>query len=133
MTNQQTNKPSGYVGWAIPENERDNLLAIYRPIYDRVIARHCTLSFGVPADFPLPVETHGLIIGISDDGRGVQALVLNIGGRGFRPGGGAFHITWSLAPGRQPVESNKVISDYGFDVLTPRRITLIPTFFPLGV
>ena len=89
------------VGWLLHSEDRDRLLAAIPPAYPEVIAHHVTLKAGVPADFPLPSETQGFAIGVADDGAGVQALVLAIGGTTRRPDGSTWHITWSLAAGRK--------------------------------
>jgi hypothetical protein len=52
-----------------------------------------------------------------DDGAGVhatrlaceQALMVEIGGANCRPDGSTYHVTWSLANGREAVESNDVL------------------------
>ena len=35
------------------------------------------------------------MVGVDDDGAGVQALVVEIGGAARRPDGSTYHITWS--------------------------------------
>jgi hypothetical protein len=123
----------GYVGWELPASERMRLLNEFPPSYVRVVAHHCTLKFGVTSDEPLPTATEGQIVGVADDGMGVQALVLRISGTSTRPGGGAYHITWSLGTGRKPVESNQVIASQGFvPVHPPVPVRLTPKFFPMG-
>ena len=63
------------------------------------------------------------------DGAGVQALVVAIGGGTARPDGGTYHITWSLGPGRRPVDSNGVIRSHGWTPVTPVPVRLVPRFF----
>ena len=95
-----------------------------------MVAHHVTLRAKVRADFPLPRETRGVVVGLADDGAGVQALVVEIGGTTDRPGGSTYHITWSLGPGRDPVESNDVIRTHGWAPLPVRRpIRLDPAVF----
>jgi hypothetical protein len=121
----------GYVGWALPANERARLLGLVPAAYERTIAHHVTLAFGVGPDHPLPKATGGEVVGIADDGDGVQALVVAIEGSTERPGGGRYHITWSLGPDRSPVESNNVIQTRGWSAIGPIPIVLTPRFFPL--
>ena len=71
------------------------------------------------------------MVGIADDNNGVQALVLSIGNTTNRWDGGTYHITWSLAEGRKPVESNKVVKNF-LTLDDPIVINLIPKFFPMG-
>src|SRR5919107_332704 len=56
----------------------------------------------------------GVVVGVADDGAGVQALVVEIGGTTRRPDGSTYHVTWSLGPGRRAVESNDVIRACGW-------------------
>ena len=122
----------GYTGWALDPEQRKIFLTLFPPSYERVIAHHCTAEFGVTSDHPLPTADHGEVVGVADDGQGVQALVLSIGGTTERPDGSTWHITWSLAPGRKPVESNQVIRTMGWEPTKPITIKLRPQFFPMG-
>ncbi|MBK3777141.1 hypothetical protein GAY31_23825 [Azospirillum brasilense] len=121
----------GYVGWALPEADRARLLALFPPRYARTVAHHVTLAHGVGAGHPLPTEREGMVMGLADDGEGVQALVVSIAGTIDRPGGGAYHVTWSLEPGRRAVESNAVIARLGWSPVEPVAVRLEPRFFPL--
>lgn len=102
------------IGWLLPADERARLLALFEPRYERVVADHVTLRSGVVDDAPTPRETEGEILGIADDGQGVQALVVSIGGGTARPGGGTYHITWSLGGARKARESNDVLGKQGW-------------------
>lgn len=121
-----------YVGWELPEAVRDLLLVLFPPVYPDVVAHHVTLAFGVPLDTPLPTATKGIVVGIADNGEGVQALVVEIDGEIKRPDGKIYHITWSLdrEKGFKPQHSNDVIREEGFKE-TPRvPIVLVPKLFP---
>lgn len=121
----------GYVGWALDNVTRNRLLEQFPPAYERVIAHHCTLKFGVDDQYPLPSATSAQVVGIADDHMGVQALVLKIDGEITRADGSVYHITWSLAPGRKPVDSNKVIAAQGFTPVDQSvQINIHPKFFP---
>ena len=106
-----------YTGWLLALEARPGLLAKIPPRYARVVAHHVTLKFGDQTAEP-PQDTQGEIVGVADDGRGVQAAVVRIGGGTARPDGGTFHITWSLADGREAKESNAVIARHGWTPLT---------------
>jgi hypothetical protein len=97
------------LGWRLDESDREALLERFPPRYARTIADHVT--FG-PADCeePMPEASHATIIGRADDGEGVEALVVALCGTRERPTGGTYHITWSLEPGREAIESNDVIA-----------------------
>jgi len=132
MQGAQQMTTKGYTGWALNSEQRKYLLVQFPPAYERVIAHHCTVKFGVNSDHSLPEEREGLIVGVADDGEGVQALVLRIGGATHRDDGSTWHITWSLATGRKPVESNSVISHKGWRQVEPVAVELRPQFFPMG-
>ncbi|WP_448191527.1 hypothetical protein [Azospirillum sp. sgz301742] len=119
----------GYTGWALPEADRAALLARFPTVYKTVKAEHITHTFGAGPEHPLPKETTGRVVGIADDGRGVQALVVEIGGGTARPDGSTFHITWSLGPGRTAKESNAVIAAQGWTPVEPVAVALVPRFF----
>jgi hypothetical protein len=115
-----------FVGWALEREERKALLERFPPRYPEAVADHVTLKFGDRAA-KLPTETSGEIVGQADDGQGVQAMVVLIGGTTERPDGSTYHITWSLAPGRQAKESNDVIRECGWKPLPePVAIVLEP-------
>ncbi len=117
-------------GWLLLPEHRDRLLAVFPPAYPRVVAHHVTLKAGVRPGFPLPRETEGFVVGVADDGAGVQALVVEIGGTKRRPDGSTYHITWSLAAGREAVESNDVIRERGWTPTPQRhRVRLEPKVF----
>ena len=121
----------GYTGWALAEADRAALLARFPPAYGIVVAEHVTHTFGVGPDHPLPTATAGRVVGVADDGRGVQALVVEIGGSTARPDGSTFHVTWSLGPGRAARESNDVIAARGGAPVEPVSLRLEPRFFPM--
>ena len=108
------------VGRLLHPDDRDRLLAAFPPAYPRVVARQVALEGGEAPDFPLPGEADGFVVGVADDGAGVQARVVEIGGTTQRPDGAAFHLAWSLGPGRKAAESNDVIRERGWTA-TERR------------
>lgn len=120
-----------YTGWALDRGQRGDLLTRFPPIYPEVVADHVTLKFGAGQDEALPTETRGEIVGHADDGAGVQAMVVRIGGTTDRPDGSTYHITWSLKPGRQAKESNDVIRERGWTPLPePIPVSLEPKGYP---
>lgn len=120
----------GYVGWRLPDTERQRLLTLFPPQFDRVVAHHVTLQFGVTSLVPLPDAHAGVVVAQVVDPTGVQALVMQIGGTTRRPSGGTYHVTWSLAAGRKPVESNQVIDRMEWQKVSPELVQLVPMFFP---
>ena len=118
------------IGWKLDRDQRRQLLERFPPTFPNVVADHVTLAARAARDAPLPEESGGEMIGIARDDSGVEAMVVAIGGITDRPGGGTYHITWSLAPGRKAQESNDAIAANGwvdFDVLIP--VTLHPASF----
>jgi len=114
------------IGWLVDEHQRVELLQQFRPLYACTVAHHVTLK--TTTTDPLPEPAIGEIVGIADDGQGVQALVVSIGGTTDRPGGGTYHVTWSLEEGRAARESNDVIAQRGWTpVELPVPVTLHPS------
>lgn len=117
---------SFYTGWLVDPDARGALLARFPPRYETVVAHHVTQKFGDRQALP-PKATMAQIVGEADDGEGVQALVVAIDGAPDRPDGGVYHITWSLAPGREARESNAVIAARGWTPLAvPVPVRLLP-------
>lgn len=120
-----TGGKGGFVGWTLDPEDRERLLAAFPPAYPEVVADHVTLKVGRGAR--RPAARSGEVVGVADDGRGVQALVVRIGGTTDRPDGSTYHLTWSLGPGRRAVESNAVIAQLGWTAVEPPRpIRLTP-------
>jgi hypothetical protein len=116
------------IGWRVDREQRVELLQQFPPRYETVVADHVTLESGT--DAALPDAAVGEIIGRADDGDGVEALVVAIEGSTDRPGGGTYHITWSLSDGREARESNDVIDKDGWVELDlPEPVTLHPAEF----
>ncbi|WP_245409559.1 hypothetical protein [Allosphingosinicella vermicomposti] len=119
------------IGWALDLSQRRELLQQFPPKYGEVVADHVTLKAHTSRDAGLPSETEGEIVGRSDDGKGVEALVVRIDGTTDRPDGSTYHITWSLAEGRRARESNDVIAAFGWaPIALPMPILLQPKRFP---
>jgi hypothetical protein len=120
---------SGFLGWRLDPSDRAALLSRFPPRYEKVVADHVTLSFK-PAKPKLPTETTAEVVGAVDDGEGVQALVVRIGGTTDRPDGSTYHMTWSLAPGREGKESNDVLRERGWNAIdAPIPVRLHPNRF----
>lgn len=118
-------------GWEVNRHERDALLQRFPPAYPRVVADHVTLKFEAGEAPSPPWSAKAEIVGFADDGQGVQAAVVALDGSTDRPDGSTYHITWSLADGRQAKESNQVIASGGWTSLpAPVPVTLIPRVWP---
>lgn len=109
-------------GWKLDPADRAALLARFPPRYARTVADHVTFARG--EDGPaMPEADQAVIVGQADDGEGVEALVVEVAGTSVRPAGGTYHITWSLAEGREARESNDVIAARGWQPVAGRPAT----------
>jgi hypothetical protein len=119
------------IGWKLDPEDRERLLRRFPPAYTNVVADHVTLKAHVASDAELPPETHGAVVGRSDDLKGVEALVVRLVDTTERPDGSTYHLTWSLAEGRRAQESNDVIASQGWQPVDPPvAIRLQPQRFP---
>jgi hypothetical protein len=116
-------------GWKLDRSDRTRLLQRFPPAYPDTVADHVTLQSGVDPHGPKPPAVEARIVGRADDGRGVQALAVEVDGTTDRPDGSTYHITWSLdrEAGRNARESNDVLKAQGFMPLSePIPIRLEP-------
>ena len=119
--------PGTVLGWKLPGGERQRLLDRFPPRYRAVIADHVTLCVGGTALPPRPVAR---VVGRADDGDSLECLVVELDGTTDRPDGSTYHITWSLGPNREAIESNDVLRDRGWEKLAmPIPIELEPARF----
>ena len=98
------------IGWKLDRDQRRALIERFPPRFRNVVADHVTLAAGASRDAPRPQESEGLIVGRADDGRGVEAMIVSIGGTTDRPDGSVYHIPWSLADGRRAKESTAMLA-----------------------
>jgi hypothetical protein len=118
------------IGWKLERGQRGELLQQFPPHYPNVDADHVTLE-RAPTDAPLPEEAEAEIVGRADDGVGVEAMVVRLNGTTDRPDGSTYHITWSLAEGREAKESNDVIAARGWTALDlSMPVMLTPARWP---
>jgi len=123
-------KPGSVTGWQVPNEERARLLQRFPPRYENVVADHVTLRVGANSSTPLPRQVEAQLVGRTDDGASLEALVVELDGTTDRPDGSTYHITWSLGPGRKARESNDVLRDRGWEPLDrPIPIELEPARF----
>jgi hypothetical protein len=114
-------------GWKLPQEERERLLERFPPNYQEVVADHVTLEVDGKA---LPPKPDARIVGRADDGESLECLVVELDGTTDRPDGSTFHITWSLGPGREAIESNAVLRERGWTpIAAPLPVELEPARF----
>jgi hypothetical protein len=117
--------PSSFRGWLLAPADRASLLTRLPPVYGTVVADHVT--FSGPTGATMPRIDSARVVGRTDDGRGVEALAVEINGTTNRPDGSTYHLTWSLGPGRDAHESNDVLRAQGWQPVEPVAIVLTPT------
>ncbi len=123
----------GYIALVVSEVSRALLLDRFGPKFANVVCHHITWAFKVAEDTLLPAPKLVAIVGYATDGAGVECLVVEVDGNTGRSDGGTYHVTLSLAEGRKPVESNKVIESAGFTALPePIAIDAPAAFIPFG-
>lgn len=115
--------------WSLRDDDRRELLERFPPSYPDVIADHVTFEPS-GAEGP-PRVNRGRVVGIVNDGDGLEALVVEVDGSTDRPDGSTYHITWSLdrARGRVPVQSNDVLAQRGWQSVAPVDVSLEPRGF----
>jgi len=90
----------GFNVYELAEVSKEALLKAFPPKYPTVVADHITQAFGVPAGTPIPEPTSVKVLGSADDGRGIQALIVEVNGERLRPEGKPYHISWSYDPSK---------------------------------
>ena len=126
----QSGSGEAVIGWKLDRSYRRALLERFPARFRNVVADHVTLASRAAKDAPLPEETEGRIVGRADDGQGVEAMIVSIGGTTDRPDGSTYHITWSLEPGREARESNAMLAAQRWVLFeAPIDVTLIPALF----
>ncbi|HEX8579793.1 MAG TPA: hypothetical protein VF655_09405 [Allosphingosinicella sp.] len=127
---QSAGSGSSVLGWKLDPEQRTELLQQFPPQFAHVVAQHVTLKPRASSKAPLPGETIGEIVGRATDNKGVEAMVVRIDGTTERPGGGTFHVTWSLGEGRRPKESNDVLAAGTWEpIALPMPVRLVPACF----
>lgn len=118
----------GYKAYVPEESQRGELLRKFKPKYPKIYAHHVTYSMKNKDKTNPPDISKAEIVGWADSGDGIEAAVVAIDGSTERPGGGTYHITWSLDPEKyKPVDSNKLIQNGWTHFQQPVPISLVPT------
>lgn len=100
------------IGWQIDRGQRRDLLSRLPPRYAQVVADHVTSRSKVAADAEPPAAVTADIVGRSDDGLGVEAMVVRIDGRTSGPAAAPSksHGSWSrgASPARAMTSSRRM-------------------------
>lgn len=117
-----------YTAYVLSEETREALLDRFPPKYEKVIAHHVTVDFGVPEDAPVPPEADVKVVGYADNGEGLEALVVSVDGEKRREDGKYYHVTWSLDPEKfKPVDSGDLIGYGNYTLVLTIPIETIPS------
>ncbi len=121
---------SGYNGWEVSDDSRDQLADIFPPKFSEFIGHHITLKMGVKSDEPLPEEASFQVVGYACNEDGLEALVVSVDGDTDRPDGFTYHITWSLDrdAGFKPFHS-KALTKSDWTRVNPINISATARFF----
>lgn len=112
------------IGWKLDRTQRSALLDAFPPRYANVVADHVTINVDGTELPQLAIDP--VLMGHTDDGNGVEAMIVAINGSTSRPDGKVWHITWSLAEGRAARQSNDVIAQYGWQEFVPVHLKITP-------
>lgn len=116
-----------YSAYVLTKKGRKALIDNIEPNFLDVIAHHVTVNFGVHPSTPIPSPARVVAIGyISDES--LEAVIVTVNGKAFRPDGKRYHITLSLdySKGRKPVDSNGLIASKQFTEIKPFEIETTP-------
>ena len=132
MKLKHLNEREGYLAYPLPDNVRKELLEMFPPQHERVVAHHITYQFGVlpSAINRVPQYLWSPLIWVvgHQNKEGVEVLVVEVEGAIERSDGKIYHITWSLAPGIKPMQSNLILAQHGYvNLPTTKHYSFIST------
>ena len=88
-----------YSCYKLDMNSRNHLMELYPPKYPAVRYDHITIEMLSTPDAPCPKPADSVeIVGIADDGNGIEAFIAKVNGSIRRPDGSIWHITASFDP-----------------------------------
>ena len=117
-----------YSCYKLDAESKENLMRLFPPKYPAVRYDHLTISMLTgKAPCPKPAESVE-VVGVADDGNGIQALIAKVNGSIRRTDGSIWHITASFdpekkapaifdtlsAPGAQTEKNYRPVTSNGF-------------------
>ena len=125
-------QPAGYSGWVL--TARAGLLAALEaagagPRHEVVVCEHVTYRY--PDDDLAPALDEVRVVAVAADAR-VQALMAEVAGQRVRPDGRIFHITYSIAEGVPPVQSNQLLARCAGEPIIPIRVPVMAFWRPVN-
>lgn len=116
-----------YTAYVLTEDVKQQLLSVFPPSYDTVVAHHITVQFGVDKDAPPPDKATIKVVGHVDSEDGLQVLVCSVNGTTSRGDGSLWHITWSLDDTKyKPVDSKALLKKKLYNLSVPIQIDTVP-------
>lgn len=120
----------GYIAYNLSPESKADLLRLFPPKFEKVVAHHATHQFGVDSSAALPERKPLKVVGYASDDK-LECAVVEVGGSTNRPDGGTYHITLSLGAGASAKMSNELLKEKGWE---PIESTLLlasdPVFNP---
>lgn len=101
----------GSYAYKLDEATREGLLATIAPAYSEVHVDYILYKTG-PEGESMPHPDMMEIIGISDNGKGLQVAIVRINGTVERPDGKLYHIIWSRDPKNREDVNHAQLADY---------------------
>lgn len=116
-----------YTSYQLTQTARKQLLAVFPPKYEKVIAHHVTHTFGVLRGTPTPQPANIKVVGYTNNSNGIEALIVSVDGDITRPDGSVFHITWSLDPDIfKPVAASELARQRKHKLVMPISVATNP-------
>lgn len=102
-----------YLAFELSERSRERVLAMFPPKFSKVLCHHVTIEFNLTEqNFQERLELTGddpkIITYGYAAGDGIECLAVTMDGHLARPDDSFFHLTLSVEPPHQPVESNEL-------------------------
>lgn len=107
--------------YEIDKPSRNMLMHRFPPKYPEIRYDHITIEMGgLNAQIPAPAESVE-VVGIADDGNGLEALIVRVNGSPTRKDGKAWHITASFDPSKNAPAAFDVFAKPGKEKEKPYK------------
>jgi len=128
----------GYTAYLIPEKERNKILSLFSPSFEKLILHHITHEFDVYSGKQIPdcrkAKITGYVKYVDENNKGIEIFIVSVCGKSRRPDGNLYHITFSLSESKyKPFMSNRFINSSEYDkeykkLKKPLEIEVEPVF-----
>ncbi|MCM1322660.1 MAG: hypothetical protein NC218_00565 [Acetobacter sp.] len=108
--------------YELDTESKNKLMEIFPPKYPMVKYDHITISMGgIDAKLPEPAESVE-VVGIADDGNGLEALIVRVNGMAVRPiDQKPWHITASFDPSKNAPAAFDIFAKSGLEKEKPYK------------